>query len=316
MAGKSSKKRADLLLVDQSLAETRERAQALIMEGLVYTTRGKVLKPGAALPTSDLLELRGKLPYVSRGGTKLAHALDSFDLNVSDMVVLDVGASTGGFTDCVLQRGACKVFALDVGHGQLDYRLRKDPRIHVMERVNAHYPFTLPSSDNFSHSYSPSEGVAEGEGKIHSPLYGEDQGDVKIPSPLMGEAKGEGERMPIPSVRSGQAPSLPDRGVKAQDTVDLATIDVSFISVTKIIPSVAEHLADSGPLVVLVKPQFEAKREEVGRGGVIKDPKVHAQVLARVIVWVTAKGFRLRNLTPSPILGDAGNREFFLLLNK
>ncbi len=286
MAGKSSKKRADLLLVDQGLAETRERAQALIMEGLVYTTHGKVLKPGSTLPAGDLLEVRGRLPYVSRGGVKLAHALGSFNLDVSNMIVLDVGASTGGFTDCVLQRGAHSVIALDVGHGQLDYRLRKDPRVHVIEGVNARYPFTLPSTD----SLTPNP----------SPLIEEAQGDIKIPSPLMGEGQGEGE--------------ITDN--REEPKVDLAVIDASFISVTKIIPSVSEHLADGSPIVVLVKPQFEAKREEVGRGGVIKDPKVHARVLARVIAWATATGFRLRNLTSSPILGDAGNQEFFLLLNK
>ena len=293
MAGKSSKKRADLLLVNQGLAETRERAQALIMEGLVYTTHGKVLKPGSTLPAGDFLEVRGRLPYVSRGGVKLAHALGSFNLDVSDMVVLDVGASTGGFTDCVLQRGAHSVIALDVGHGQLDYRLRKDPRVHVMEGVNARYPFTLPSTNALTTNPSP--------------LIEEAQDDIKIPSPLMGEGQGEGDI----AANSDYLATA-----RAESKVNLATIDVSFISVTKIIPSVSEHLADASSIVVLVKPQFEAKREEVGRRGVIKDPKVHARVLARIIAWATATGFRLRNLTPSPILGDAGNREFFLLFNK
>ena len=249
MARKISKNRADLLLVEKGLAESREQAQALIMEGLVYSPSGKVLKPGVSLAADVALEVRGRMPYVSRGGLKLAHALDRFGMEVSGVVALDVGASTGGFTDCLLQRGAQSVFAVDVGHGQLDYRLRQDPRVTVMEKVNARHSFTL----------GPDE---------------------------------------------------------AEPEVDLATVDVSFISLTKVIQSVASHVKDGGAIVVLVKPQFEARREEVGKGGVIKDPAVHARVLARVIVWVVNEGFRLRDLVPSPILGDAGNREFFLLLEK
>ena len=252
MTGKSHKKRADLLLVEKGLAETREKAQALIMEGLVYTPSGRVLKPGSPTTADTPLEVRGRLPYVGRGGLKLAHALDSFGLDPSSLTALDVGASTGGFTDCLLQRGAQRVFALDVGRGQLDYRLRQDPRVMVMEGVNAHYPFTLP--------FPPPE--------------------------------------------------------KESLKVDLATIDVSFISVTKVIPQVSEHVRDSGRIIVLLKPQFEAMRGEVGRGGVIKNPEIHARVIARVILWVADSAFRLRDLTPSPILGDAGNREFFLLLEK
>ena len=250
MAKKSHKKRADLLLVEKGLAETREKAQALIMEGLVYTPSGRVLKPGTPTITDTPLEVRGRLPYVGRGGLKLAHALDRFGLDPSDLVALDIGASTGGFTDCLLQRDARRVFALDVGHGQLDYRLRQDPRVTVMEGVNAHYPFTLP---------------------------------------------------------------LPPQEKGAQK-VDLATIDVSFISVTKVIPQISEHVRDGGRIIVLLKPQFEAMRAEVGRGGVIKSSEIHARVLARAILWIADSAFRLRDLTPSPILGDAGNREFFLLL--
>ena len=153
-----------------------------------------------------------------------------------------MGASTGGFTDCLLQRGARKVYALDVGHGQLDYRLRQDPRVVVMERVNARHPFDLP------------------------------------------------------------------------EAVDMVTIDVSFTSLRLVLPSVAEHLKPGGRLIALVKPQFEARREQVGRRGVVKDPQVHAEVLGKMIVWSVENGFRLRGLVPSPILGDEGNREFFLLL--
>ena len=267
MARKAIKKRADLLLVEKGLADTRERAQALIMEGLVYTPAGRVLKPGAPTATDTPLEVRGGLPYVSRGGVKLAHALDRFGLDVSGLVALDVGASTGGFTDCLLQRGARKVLALDVGHGQMDYRLRQDPRVVVMERVNARYPFSLAAREM-------------------------DRGD------------------------SGRMASDRASSEKDKEVVDLATIDVSFISATKVMPSVAQHVKKGGFIIPLIKPPFEARRDEVGRGGVIRDPQVHARVLARAILWVVEAGFRLRDLTPSPILGDAGNREFFLLLQK
>ena len=253
--GKASRTRADRRLVEAGLAETRERAQALILAGQVYSAAGRVLKPGSVVSTDEPLEVRGRLPFVGRGGTKLVHALDRFHLDVSGLVALDVGASTGGFTDCLLQRGATRVYALDVGHGQLDYNLRRDPRVVVMEKVNARYPFELnPPRTDSDH---------EGLERVH-----------------------------------------------------IATVDVSFISATKIIPSVALHVEDTGSIVVLVKPQFEAKRGEVGRGGVIRDPQLHARVLARFIHWVTSSKLRLRDLAPSPILGDAGNREFFVLLRK
>jgi len=193
---------------------------------------------------SSALEVRGRLPYVGRGGLKLAHALNTFDVSAQGLVALDVGASTGGFTDCLLQRGARRVYALDVGHGQLDYRLRGDPRVTVMEKCNARYPFQLP------------------------------------------------------------------------ERVDLVTVDVSFISVSLVLPPALQHLRDRCYLVVLVKPQVEARKEEAGRGGVIKDPQLHARVLGRTIAWAVGHGLRLRNLCASPILGDAGNREFFLLLQK
>ncbi len=269
MTRKTPKKRADLLLVERGLAESREKAQALIMEGLVSSPSHIVLKPGSLIAADGLLEVKGALPYVSRGGIKLAHALDRFNLNVSDLVALDVGASTGGFTDCLLQHGARKVFALDVGHGQADYRLSRDSRVHLIEGVNARYPFSLPASKENPVRVTPAESSAGG-----------------------------------------------DDGAENSGVVDLATIDVSFISVTKVIPSVARHVKEGGYLIVLVKPQFEARRNEVGRGGVIRDPGIHAEVLARVIRWVAESPFRLRNLTPSPILGNAGNREFFLLIQE
>lgn len=244
MPKRPSRKRADLLLVARGQAESREQAQALIMAALVFTPSGRVSKPGSLIPEETPLVVRGRLPYVSRGGLKLAHALDSFKLPAQGMVALDVGASTGGFTDCLLQRGAERVYALDVGYGQLHYRLRQDPRVVTIEKCNARFPFELP------------------------------------------------------------------------EPVDLVTIDVSFISVTLVVPPALEHLKGGCHLIVLVKPQFEARRGEVGRGGVVKAPRIHAATLGRTIVWAVEHGLRLRNLCPSPILGDAGNREFFLLLQK
>ncbi|MBI2166580.1 MAG: TlyA family RNA methyltransferase [Chloroflexi bacterium] len=236
------KKRLDKLVLERGLASTREKAQALIMAGQVLVGDRATWKPGSLVEESATLVLKAHLPYVSRGGEKLARALDAFGLEVGGCLCLDVGASTGGFTDCLLQRGARLVYAVDVGHGQMDYSLRTDPRVVVMERVNARYPFSLP------------------------------------------------------------------------DQVSLATVDVSFISLKRVLPSVRLHVKTGGYLVALLKPQFEAEREEVGKGGVVRDPLVHARTLARVITWAVEQGIRFRNLTPSPLLGDAGNREFFLLL--
>jgi 23S rRNA (cytidine1920-2'-O)/16S rRNA (cytidine1409-2'-O)-methyltransferase len=214
------------------------------MEGLVFAPSGRVLKASSALAETTPLEVRGRLPYVSRGGLKLAHALDVFAVSVQGLVALDVGASTGGFTDCLLQRGASRVYAIDVGHGQLHQRLREDPRVTVIEKTNARHPFALP------------------------------------------------------------------------EKVDLITIDVSFISMTLVLPAAIQHLTAGQPVAALVKPQFEAEKGEVGRGGVIRDPQIHARVLGRMISWAVGQELRVRNLCASPILGDAGNREFFLLLQK
>ena len=239
---RAKRMRADLLLTQTGLAESREQAQVLIMEGMVFSPAGRVLKPSSLFPNDTDFEVKGRLPFVSRGGVKLAHALDTWGVSIDGLSALDVGASTGGFTDCLLQRGAARVCALDVGHGQLAYRIRTDPRVTVFEKVNARNPFEIPYP------------------------------------------------------------------------ADLATIDVSFISLALVLPAISKNVKPGSPILALVKPQFEAKREEVGRGGVIKDPKVHARVLGRVINWAVDAGFRLRNICPSPILGDAGNREFFMLL--
>ena len=238
-----ARKRIDTLMVERGLAESRARAQALIMAGEVSINGNPVAKSGTLVEEDVEIAVKEPSPYVSRGGVKLAHALDAFQMDVSGAVVADIGASTGGFTDCLLQRGASRVYAIDVGYGQLDYRLRRNERVVVMERVNARYPVSLP------------------------------------------------------------------------EKVDLVTLDLSFISVTKVIPSAVELLKANGDLLVLIKPQFEAKREEVGKGGIIKDPQIHARVLGRFISWVVVQRLRLKGLAASPIPGSSGNREFFVRLN-
>jgi 23S rRNA (cytidine1920-2'-O)/16S rRNA (cytidine1409-2'-O)-methyltransferase len=214
----------------------------MIMAGEVAVEGTAVTKPGTLVKEEAAITIAAPPPFVSRGGIKLAYALDQFQLDVSDKVAADIGASTGGFTDCLLKRGARRVYAIDVGRGQLDYRLRQDPRVVVIEGVNARYPLALP------------------------------------------------------------------------EKVDLATIDVSFISVEKVIPSVAQLLRDNSYLVVLIKPQFEAGRREVGKGGIIQDPLIHARVLGRFVAWLTEKKLRLGGLLLSPLPGASGNREFFVLL--
>ncbi|MBI2853659.1 MAG: TlyA family RNA methyltransferase [Chloroflexi bacterium] len=240
---RTPRRRIDLLMVERGLAESRARAQALLMAGEVVTGGQAVTKPGTLVPADAEIRIKEAIPYVSRGGLKLEYALERFNVDVRGMVALDVGASTGGFTDCLLQRGAARVYAIDVGRGQIDYRLRADPRVVVMERVNARYPFDIP------------------------------------------------------------------------EQADIAAIDVSFISATMVAPNAARVLKPRGWIIVLVKPQFEARKEEVGKGGVIKDPRVHAGVLGRFIAWAIDSGYRLRDITASPITGAEGNREFLALLS-
>jgi len=237
-----AKQRIDSLLVDRGLVESRTKAQALIMAGEVSVEGKTIIKAGTMVAEEAAITVIEPPPFVSRGGVKLDYALEYFQLDVTSKIAADIGASTGGFTDCLLQRGAGKVYAVDVGYGQLDYRLRRDERVVVLERVNARYPISLP------------------------------------------------------------------------EKVDLATLDLSFISVEKVIPSAVKLLKDGGYILVLLKPQFEAKRSEVGKGGVIRQPVVHARVLGRFIAWMVNHGFRLGGLVASPILGAAGNMEFFLLL--
>jgi 23S rRNA (cytidine1920-2'-O)/16S rRNA (cytidine1409-2'-O)-methyltransferase len=239
-----TKRRIDHLLVERGLAESQKKAQALIMAGEVQVTWRTAIKPGTLISEETPITVLEPPPFVSRGGIKLEYALKQFRLDMAGKVAIDIGASTGGFTDCLLKRGASRVYALDVGYGQLDYRLRQDHRVIVMDRVNARYPILLP------------------------------------------------------------------------EKAILATIDVSFISVEKVIPSVPDLLEENGYLLVLVKPQFEAKPKDVGKGGVIKNPQIHAKVLGRFIAWATEHRFSLGGLLASPISGASGTKEFLILLKR
>jgi 23S rRNA (cytidine1920-2'-O)/16S rRNA (cytidine1409-2'-O)-methyltransferase len=232
------KLRLDLLLVEQGLADTRQQAQRLIMAGQVTVGDRIVDKPGIRVMVDAPVEVQGGLPFASRGGLKLAAALDAFGLDVRGWIVADVGASTGGFTDCLLQRGAERVYAIDVGYGQLAWKLRQDPRVIAMERTNARYLKSLP------------------------------------------------------------------------EKVDLVTADVSFISLKLILPTALGWLRVGGEIVALIKPQFEAGREQVGKGGVIRNSAIHRQVLEDLSSWAEAEGLALAGMIPSPITGPAGNVEF------
>ena len=239
------KKRLDFVLVERSLVTTRERARALILAGQVKVNGTVLSKAGTAVADDALIELlTPDHPYVSRGGIKLAHALDVFRIDATGRLALDIGASTGGFTDVLLQRGASTVIALDVGRGQLDWRLRTDPRVIVKEGVNAR---VLTVTD-------------------------------------------------VPHA------------------VDLVTIDVAFISLRHIVPALPPVLAPGADVVALVKPQFEAGRDQVGKGGIVSDPAVHDAVIAQVTAYAADSGLRRAAMTPSPITGAEGNREFFLHL--
>ncbi len=237
-----AKERLDKLLVARGLAESREQAQRLIMAGLVLVSDRPATKPGHKIPTDAAIRVKERPPYVSRGGHKLAAALEAFGIDPEGLVCADLGASTGGFTDVLLQRGAARVYAVDVGYGQLHWRLRNDPRVVVMERTNARYLKSLP------------------------------------------------------------------------EPVQLVVIDASFISLRLILPAARRILAPDGQIIALIKPQFEAGRERVGKGGVVRDERVHRQVLSDIIEWAVEQGFGPQGLVPSPILGPKGNREFLLWL--
>jgi len=241
-----NKERLDVLLVERGLIETREKAKRTIMAGLVYSNEERLDKPGEKVKTDIPLSIKGKiLPYVSRGGLKLEKALKVFDVSVTNKVLLDIGSSTGGFTDCALQNGAKMSYALDVGYNQLAWKLRQDERVVVMERTNFRYV---------------------------------------TPVDLIGE-------MP-----------------------NFATIDVSFISLTLILPVLKTLLVPESDVIALVKPQFEAGREQVGKKGIIRDEKVHLQVIDKIINFAFQQGYIIKNLSFSPITGGDGNIEFLLHL--
>ncbi|KLV27380.1 TlyA family rRNA (cytidine-2'-O)-methyltransferase [Niallia circulans] len=240
------KERIDVLLVEQGLFETREKAKRAVMAGIVYCEENRLDKPGEKINTDSKLSVKGKtLQYVSRGGLKLEKALKIFDVDMKDKVLLDIGSSTGGFTDCALQNGAKQSYALDVGYNQLAWKLRQDERVIVMERTNFRYV---------------------------------------TPVDLKGE-------MP-----------------------NIASIDVSFISLKLILPVLKTLLVSGSDVIALVKPQFEAGREQVGKKGIVRDRKVHESVLEKIIAFSIEEGYIVKNLSFSPITGGDGNIEFLLHL--
>lgn len=241
------KERLDVLLVKRNLASSREKAKAIIMSGNVYVEGQKEDKAGSVFPEEAAIEVRGNtLPYVSRGGLKLEKALKNFDVTVAEKVCTDVGSSTGGFTDCMLQNGAKKVFAIDVGRGQLDWKLRQDERVVCMEKTNIRY------------------------------VTPEDIGEP----------------------------------------VHFSSIDVSFISLTKVLKPIYDYLAEDGEIVALIKPQFEAGREKVGKKGVVREISTHLEVLHMVIDYALSIGFDVLDLEFSPIRGPEGNIEYLVHLKK
>jgi 23S rRNA (cytidine1920-2'-O)/16S rRNA (cytidine1409-2'-O)-methyltransferase len=231
-----------MLLVERGLVESRQQAQAILLAGDIRVDGATVTKPGAMVNSGASLEVLQRPAYVSRGGDKLAHAVAAFGIDPEGMTCIDAGASTGGFTDVLLQNGARRVYAIDVGYGVLDYRLRQDERVVVMERTNAR------------------------------------------------------DLAPLP------------------EQCDLAVFDLSFIGLEKVIPAVRRSLKPDARLVVLLKPQFQARREEVGKKGVVRDSGVHAAVIGRFVAWAADNGLHLLGLVLSPVIGPAGNIEFLLYL--
>ena len=241
------KERLDVLLVSQGLAASREKAKAIIMSGNVLVNGQREDKAGTMIDVKAEITVKGgQLKYVSRGGLKLEKAMSHFDLTLEGRVCMDVGASTGGFTDCMLQNGAVKVYSVDVGHGQLDWKLRNDPRVVCMEKTNIRY-------------VTPEQ---------------------------------------------------------IEEPAAFVSIDVSFISLTKVLPPVRELMTEDGEIVCLIKPQFEAGREKVGKKGVVRDPRVHEEVIEKVIDFAATVGLESRELEFSPIKGPEGNIEYLLHLLK
>jgi 23S rRNA (cytidine1920-2'-O)/16S rRNA (cytidine1409-2'-O)-methyltransferase len=241
------KERLDILLVKKGLAPSREKAKTMIMEGNVFVNNNREDKAGSTFPEDCVIEIHGAaLKYVSRGGLKLEKAMTHFDISLEGSICMDIGASTGGFTDCMLQNGAAKVYAVDVGYGQFAWKLRQDPRVVCMEKTNIRY-------------VTPQD---------------------------------------------------------IDDVLDFASVDVSFISLTKVLPAARALLTAQGQMVCLIKPQFEAGREKVGKKGVVRDIKVHEEVVRNIIDFALANGFSVRNLEFSPIKGPEGNIEYLVHLEK
>lgn len=241
------KERLDILLVNRNLAPSREKAKAIIMSGNVFVDNEREDKAGSMFSTECEIEVKGKpLKYVSRGGLKLEKAMDHFSIDLKNKVCMDIGASTGGFTDCMLQNGARKVYAVDVGYGQFAWKLRQDERVVCMEKTNIRYV----TSDDIA------------------------------------------------------------------DQIDFASVDVSFISLTKVLGPSRELLSEHGEMVCLIKPQFEAGREKVGKKGVVRDPATHLEVIEKIIEFVLSIGFSIKNLEYSPIKGPEGNIEYLIYIIK
>lgn len=241
------KERLDVLLVKRNLAPSREKAKAIIMSGEVFVEGQREDKAGTAFPEEVQIEVRGHaLPYVSRGGLKLEKAIANFDVKLDGMVCTDVGSSTGGFTDCMLQNGAKKVYAIDVGRGQLDWKLRQDERVVCMEKTNIRN------------------------------VVPEDLGDV----------------------------------------IDFSSIDVSFISLMKVLPPIRAYLKEDGEIVALIKPQFEAGREKVGKKGVVREKSTHHEVIDKIVSFAVSGGFQVLDIDFSPIKGPEGNIEYLIHLKK
>lgn len=244
----AKKERIDVLLVQQGYYDSREKAKRAVMAGLVFSQSGRIDKPGEKVALDTQIQVKGAvMPYVSRGGLKLEKAIKVFDIDITGKIVLDVGASTGGFTDCALQHGAYHVYALDVGYGQLDWKLRQDERVTVMEKTNFRYVETSQFS---------------------------------------------------------------------KGTPNFACMDVSFISIKLLLPILFQNIEAQSQVICLVKPQFEAGREQVGKKGVVKDPAVHEDVLKRIMLFAEQVGFTIKDLSFSPITGGEGNIEFLLYLAK
>ncbi len=239
----TEKQRLDIELFQRGLAPSREKARGMIMAGEVLVNGEMRDKPGLRIAEDDVLTVKSKPQFVSRGGEKLAGALENFAFDVAGMICADVGASTGGFTDCLLQNDATKVYAIDVGYGQLDFRLRQDERVIVVERTNARYLENLP------------------------------------------------------------------------ETIDLVVIDASFISLRLLLPVIKRWLTPIGAVIALIKPQFEAGKGDVGKGGVVRDTEIHSRVISEITEFSQETGFQIRGLTRSPLKGPAGNIEFLIYLS-